>query len=149
MQGCVLAAVTNICFWRHNQNGNRAHNSVIVQSEQHNQRPTTETPDLYIPCISCHKPENIPSLRSMKTNHWLRVVHAWWWPMQRYICNDKSHLSKFQLNTSDFYLLRKQQKLSQYFILSIESTFSKVKMSTNRYLLFFPDIRMPFREWEV
>ena len=34
---------TNNCFWRHNQNGNRAHNSVIVQSEQQNQRPTTET----------------------------------------------------------------------------------------------------------
>jgi hypothetical protein len=42
-QGCILAAVTNNCFWRQNQNGNRAHNSVIVQSEQQNQRPTTET----------------------------------------------------------------------------------------------------------
>ena len=40
---CVLAVVTNNCFWRHNQNGNRAYNSVIVQSEQQNHRPTTET----------------------------------------------------------------------------------------------------------
>ena len=39
---CVLATPTKSCFWRHNQNGNRAHNSVIVQSEQQNQRPTTE-----------------------------------------------------------------------------------------------------------
>ena len=40
---CVLATPTKNCFWRHNQNGNRAHNSVVVQSEQQNQRPTTET----------------------------------------------------------------------------------------------------------
>ena len=38
-QECVLATPTK----RHNQYGNRAHNSVIVQSEQQNQRPTTET----------------------------------------------------------------------------------------------------------
>ena len=38
-QECVSATPTK----RHNQYGNRAHNSVIVQSEQQNQRPTTET----------------------------------------------------------------------------------------------------------
>ena len=39
---CILETPTKNCFWRHNQNGYRAHKSVIVQSEQQNQRPTTE-----------------------------------------------------------------------------------------------------------